>query len=438
MIRLLLAVFFLFPSVALANQVQEIITPKGIKAWLVEEHTLPLVAMKIAFKDAGFAYDAAGKEGCAGMAAALLMEGAGDLDSQAFNEALEDHAIQLSFTVDEDMLRLALNSLSEHKDKAFYYLGLALTKPRFDATALERVRGQTLSLLTQQEQSPAYILHRAWQKMAFGTHAYAHPLLGTREAVGAMTAADFSGFAQHYLTRGNMVIGVVGDITPAELAKLLDANLGSLPEKPAPDVTVGEVALPVQARQIVTQHDIPQTMVMFGTNGIKRTDPDYYTAYVMNQVIGGGGSLTSRLGKEIRIKRGLAYGVYTGLDSMFHAGMWQGAFATRNDKVGSALDILRTTLADFAANGPTDEEMSDAKRFLTGSFVLNLDSNEDVANYLISMQLYNLGRNYFEVRNQLISAVRKEDVKRLAAKLTRPENLLVVMVGKPNLAAGAP
>jgi len=422
-------------SPAYATQVQEVTSPGGIKAWLVEEHALPLVAIKMAFRNSGTAYDPKGKEGRATMTAALLLEGAGDMDSRAFNEALENDAIELNFATDEDSFRASLVTLSEHKEKAFSYLGLALTHPRFDDSATERVRSQTLSTLAQEEKNPSYILHRQWEQAAFGQHPYANPALGSKESVSALARSDFADVAQHYLTHENILIAVVGDMTVAELSHLLDAHFATLPAHYAADVTVPEVSLPSQAKQRIVQNPIPQTMAIFATQGVKRDDPRYYAAYVMNYIIGGA-DLRSRLAQEIRIKRGLAYSVYSMEEPMIHGAVWKGGFATRNAQVGSAVTALHSTLQEFADYGPTDKEMQDAKTYITGSFVLGLDSNADIANYLISMQLYHLGRDYLDKRNGLIEAVSKDDVKAIAKKLTDPSHLVMVMVGQPDLSAG--
>ena len=430
---LLLSSVLCHPSSSYATEVQEVTSPGGLKAWLVEEHALPLVAVKILFKNSGSAYDPPGKEGLAGMTSALLLEGAGDLDSHAFNEQIENHAIQLNFGIDEDLFRGSVESLSEHKDKAFATMAMALTHPRFDASAIERVRAQTQSILTREEQEPHYILHRAWEKLAFGTHPYGRSSLGTKESIAAISKDDFIRFTQHYLSKENILISVVGDITPAELGRLLDAHFSSLSEHYAPDVKLEPVRLPEKAQQIVSDFDVPQTTVFFGENGLMRSDPSYYSTYVMNQILGGGGALTSRLGIEIRTKRGLAYTVNSGLEPMDYSALWVGSFATRNEKVGAAMQVLRDTLQDFSRNGPTDQEMADAKKHLTGSFVLGLDSNGEIANFLLSMQLHHLGRDYLDKRNAIIMAVKKEDVKAVAKKLLDPSHLLVVMVGKPNL-----
>jgi zinc protease len=367
------------------------------------------------------------------MVAAMLLEGAGDMDSRAFNEQIENHAVRLNFGADEELFYASVESLSEHRDKAFSYMAMALTQPRFDESAIERVRAQALSILKQEEQEPNYILQRQWEKLAYGSHPYGKPVLGTGESLKAITKSDMTRFVEHYLSRENLIIAVVGDITPAELAKLMDAHFSGLGQHYNPDVKVADVQLPQEAVQKVVDFDIPQTVVLFGANGIPREDPRYYAAYVMNEIIGGGGALTSKLGVEIRQKRGLAYSAYSYLNPLQHCPVWMGGFATRNEKAGEALDVLRKTLQDFSRNGPTDKEVMEAKQHLTGSFVLSLDSNADIASFLINMQLYHLGQDYFDKRNSLMEKVTKAQVKAAAGTLTDPNHLLVVMVGKPDL-----
>lgn len=429
---MLVAVFCLMPVAAHATQVQEVVSDKGVKAWLVEDHALPLVAVKVLFRDSGAAYDAKGKGGRAMMTAEMLMEGAGALDSPAFTKALENRAIELGFAADDDGFTGAFNSLSEYSADAFSYMGMALKQARFDKDALERVRQQMLTALAEQEKEPGYLLHKQWDKQVFGDHPYANPVMGTKESVKALSAADLQGFVKAYLTRDHLVIAVVGDMTPAALKVQLDAQFAQLPAKAAPDVVVSEVALPAAAKQVVVDSDIPQTMAIFGTQGVKRDDPAFYDAYVMNYMLGGGG-LNSVLYTELREKRGLTYSISTGLSPMEHAGVWTGGFATRNDKVGEAVAALKEALQRFAAQGPTDDELRRAKQYLTGSFVMNLDSNHDIANYLISMQVNHLGIDYFDKRNGLMNAVTKEGVKAIAAKMVDPKGLQLVMVGKPVL-----
>jgi zinc protease len=434
----LIVILASFAHPAFAAEVKEVTSKGGFTAWLVEEHALPLVSVEIAFRDAGYAYDAPGKEGRANMTAAMLTEGAGDMDSNAFTQALESHAIRFNASVDGEIFTASTESLSEYKDLAFTYLGLALTKSRFDSDAIERTRRQTLSLIKQQEESPGYLASFGWDQMAYGKHPYAKQQLGVAGSVDSLGKSDLEYVAEHYLTKENIMIAVVGDITPDELSKLLDEHLGKLPAKYAPDVKIDDMTLPNAGNAVVMDFNIPQTIVMFGTNGLKRNDPDYFAAYVMNQILGGGGSLNARLGTEIREKRGLAYSVGSYLDPMQHAAAWRGTFATRNEKVGDAIEVFRDTLKTFADKGPTDKEMTDAKQYLTGSFVLGLDSNAAIASFLINMQFNKLGKDYLDKRNSLVEAVKKSDVEAVTKRIVNPDNMLIVMVGTPKLHEVAP
>ena len=423
--------FLLLPSICLATEVKEITSSNGFKAWLVEEHALPLVAVRITFRASGSAFDPDGKEGRANMTSALLMEGAGDLDARAFSDAVESRAIGMTMGVDEDLFNVSLESLSEHKDKAFYYLGLALTKPRFDTNAIERVKNQTLSIINEQQSRPGYLISRGWREIAFGAHPYGKEPLGTQATLPDLAKSDFENYAKRYLTKQNILVSAVGDITPEELSRLLDEHLGALPDRYDPDSSVAEVTLPTTAHTKTIALDVPQTMVAFGSAGIKRSDPDYLAAYVMNQILGGGGSLSAKLGREIREKRGLAYAVFSELDPLAHAGSWRGGFATRNEQVDDAISVLNDTLRDFANHGPADQEFKDAKTYLTGAFPLSLDSNADIAQFLIVMQLNQLGIDYLDRRNAMIEAITKDHVAAMAKKLADPARLQIVLVGKP-------
>lgn len=419
-----------FNAAAHATKVQEIVSDKGLTAWLVEEHSLPLLAVRVAFKKSGSAYDPKSKEGLANMTAALLMEGAGNLDARSFAEALESHAIAMNMNVDEDFFNASAECLSEHADKTFSYLGMALTNPRFDSSSIKRVKSQTISIINQQKTRPGYILHRGWQEIAYGNHPYGRPAIGTQNSINSLDSYDFRHYLGRYLTKENIVISVVGDITPDKLKKLLDKYFSALPKKYNPDSKIKNINLPVEAKTKIIQFDIPQTMVTFGTQGIKRKDPDYMTAYVMNHMLGGG-TLNTRLGKEIREKRGLAYSVFSYLNPMDYAASWKGGFATRNEQAITAVDILKKTLRDFASNGPTKSEFEDSKKYLKGAFVLKLGSNANIAHFLSSMQINELGIDYLEKRNRLVDNVSKEAVEDMARRLADDSKILTVMVGKP-------
>lgn len=420
-----------------ATQVQEVVTPSGIRAWLVEEHALPLLAIRVAFTDSGYAHDPEATVGTSNMVAAMLMEGAGELDSAAFNALLESHAIRMNTSSDEDKIEAFVEALSEKKELAFAYLGLALSKPRFDNSAMERVRRQTFSLIERQQQDPGYAAYRALYQAAFQSHPYARPALGTRETVTAISKTDLQTFASQRLTRANMLVAVSGDITASELSDLLEKHFSSLPQQFTTSTTVTDVVVPAQEQSVFVPFSLPQTVVFFGTQGLKRTDPAYFTGHVMNHIIGGG-TLNSLLGNEIREKRGLAYSVSSAMSPMSHGSLWRGGFSTRTEKAPEAIETLKATLAQFAQNGPTDAQLKDAKDYLTGSFVLNLDSNAAITAFMIPMQEYNLGRDYFDTRNQQVSAVTREAVQALAKQLIDPQRLLLVTVGETNPTAKTP
>lgn len=417
---------------AFATIVKEIKTAGGITAWLVEEHSQPLISLSIAFRNSGTAYDPDGKEGRTAFTSAMLTEGAGDMDSESFSRALETHAIRLYFSADKDNFYAGLNILSEHKERAFSYLALALLAPRFDDDALARVKRQTLLAIKQQREKPDYRLSRAWQERIFSGHPYSKPEMGTQETVEKLSKNDLRDFTSRYLARSNMIVSVVGDITSDELSNLLDKNLSGLPTEYKPDVTLADITLPKEGKQVVIEQDIPQTMVRFGMEGLKRGDPDYIVGYVMNYLVGGG-TLTSLVNREIREKRGLTYSAATALNPMRHAAVFEGWFASRNEKAGEAVSVLRETLREFALNGTDESELSDAKRFLTGSFVVGLDSNAKIVNFLTMMQLHHLGIDYMDKRNNLIGEVTVQQVNDMAKRLINLDKLQIIMVGKPKL-----
>lgn len=418
-------------SFAHAAQVKEVVSPKGIKAWLVEEHALPLVAIKISFKGAGYAYDPADEQGRANMTAALLMEGAGSMDQREFAEALDSHAIHMNTSVGEDTFDLSLESLSEHKALAFSYAAMALTEPRFDGSAIERTKNQSLSIIKQQEQQPGYLLARAFKKAAYGKHPYGQEQVGTKDTLDSLSESDFRRVQERFLSRENMVIGAAGDITPEELAKLLDEYFGKLPAKYDPDTRLDEVTIAAGAEPTVIEYDIPQTIVQFGTQGIKRNDPNYIAAYVMNHILGGGGSLTSILGEELRETRGLTYSVGSFIEPMQYGAIWRGGFSSRNEDVRKAVNVLLASVKVFVDQGPTDKEVADAKQYLIDSFVLNLDSNADIASFLVNMQINALGIDYMDRRNSMVASVQKAQIMEMAKRLIDPEKMLLFMIGKP-------
>ena len=413
-------------TVARSANVEEVVSEMGIKAYLAQEPSIPLLSVSINFAG-GAATDPAGKEGRAYMIAGLLDEGAGNYDSQAFRRELEDNAIKLSFDADRDSFSGTLTTLTENLDHAFELLRLALTAPRLDEEPVERIRNQILTSLARRENDPDYISARRWFEVAFPDHAYGRPTRGTPETIAQLQVEDFREFVASRLALDNMTIGVAGDIDAQSLATLLDKTFGALPAKSKPAGIAP--TRPVVGQTEIVEMDIPQSVVTFGTKGIERSHPDYYAAYVANYILGGGG-FGSWLMEEVREKRGLAYSVYSYLYQTDFAPLMLGGVSTRNDQVAQSIAIIREQIAKMASGDVTEEQLNNAKLYLTGSFPLRQTSNGSIARMLVGMQLEELGVDYLEERNSFIDAVTIDDIKRAAA-LVFGNELSISVVGKP-------
>ncbi len=422
------------PSFA-AAEITRITTPGGLEVWYTREPSVPIITVSLAFRG-GSALDPAGRAGLATLAVSLLDEGAGTLDSQAFQRAVSDRAIRLNFDAGRDVVVANLSTISKHRTEAFRLLGLALTEPRFDAPAVERVRRQLLVSLANGENDPETVSARTWFHAVFPDHPYGVANDGTPEGVRAITVDDLRAFAAQRLARDNVVIGAAGDIAPEELATLIDGALGGLPAVAALH-TPGPATLASLGETIVRTMAIPQSVVTFGLPGIERSDPDFYAAYVMNHILGGGG-FTSRLYDEVRVKRGLVYSVYTYLRPLDNAALYLGGAATSNDRVAETIEVIRREIAKFAEAGATEAELDGAKRNLIGGFPLRFDNGAKIARMLVNLQLDSLGIDYFEHRNDLIDAVTLEDVQRVATRLLDPGRLTIVVVGAPEGLAPTP
>ena len=413
---------------ASAIEIQRVVSPGGIEAWLVEDYTVPLVTVDVAFEGAGAAQDPADKAGLANLVSGLLDEGAGTLGSAAFQERLKDEATQLSFDVGRDHFYGDLRTLSTGFEEGLGMLRLALVEPRFDPEAIERVRAQVITGIRSADRDPDERAARLWSRTAYPDHPYGRPTEGTQETVAAITRDDLVGFHRRSLARDNLHVAVVGAIDAATLGPLLDETFGDLPATaelaPVPDVT------PVGGLTVREQLPVPQTAVRFGMNGLKRADPDFMAAFVMNHILGGG-TFSSWLFEEVREKRGLAYSVYSYIVPFDAGGIFGGGTSTRADQAGEALGVILAQIERMAAEGPSEEELADAKRFLTGEYALRFSSSGAIARQLLAIQLEDLGIDYVDRRNALVEAVTLEDLRRVAGRiLSEPPTIALVGPGE--------
>lgn len=417
-----------------AARIQHLVSPGGIEAWFVQDATVPLVAMEYAFKG-GASQDPADKSGVGNMVASLLDEGAADLDSKTFHERLDRRAIQLSFEITRDTLRGSLRMLKDNSDEAFGLLHLSLTAPRFDTGDVERIRSQIIAGLRRDTTSPNALASRKFLQMAFGDHPYGRTNSGTLDSVPKIEVGDLRDYVRRVIARDHLKIAVVGDIDPAKLGKLLDQTFGALPAKgdlmPIPDIVA---AKPPQRAFIPL--DVPQTVVTFGGPGIARHDPNFMAAYIDNHILGGG-SLSSRLYKNVREKRGLAYSISESLLWMDHSALFVGMTGTRADRAGETVDAINAEVRRMAEDGPTQKELDEAKSYLKGSQMLALDTSSKLATGLLQYQMDGLGIDYIEKRNAIVDAVTLDQARQVAKQLWG-HGLLTVVVGRAPEAAAQP
>jgi zinc protease len=416
------------PVSAKAIEIERVISEGGIEAWLVEDHSLPIISFQFLFSG-GAATDPRSRAGLANMVSGLLDEGAGELDSQSFQRRLSDESISLSFSASRDNFAGSLKTLTRNRDEAFDLLRIALTEPRFDPDSVTRIRAQILAGIASRTNDPDRIAQQTFWEAIFPGHPYAQPLEGTAESVAAITEDDLRTFVTRRLARNELIVGVVGDMTADELKILLDKTFGALPER-SEAFTIPKVEPAAGGEVIVVQAENPQSRILFGQKGLYRDDPDYYAALVLNHILGGG-SFTSRLYDEIREKRGLAYSVYSYLLPLDSAALWLGGAGTENAAVSVSVELVKNQWANLRAFGVSQDELDKAKANLVGSFGLRFDSSSAIAGMLVAVQRRDLGIEFINERNDLIARVTLDDVNRVAARLLDPDALTVVVVGNP-------
>lgn len=422
----LAAAAFVLPVAAMDIQVVK--SPGGIEAWLVESRGLPIISLHAGF-DGGGRLDPQGKEGLAYLTSTLMNEGAGEFDSTAFMQKLDDKAIRFGASSDSDAFYLSLTTLSDNKAEAFDMMRLAIASPRFDQEAIERMKAQIFSYQKRLDEDPGSIANATWAERAFPGHPYGRRNQGTADSISAITRDDIAAYAAGFLGRDRLRVVVVGDIGADELGPLLDTLFAPIPaSRAAGDPPV--INLANAGKMDIVQRDIPQSVVVFGGPGIPMTDPDYRAAQVMNYILGGGG-FASRLMQELRAKRGLTYGVGTGLSAYRLGDIYFGSFATDNARVKEAIDLTKSEIVKLRDGGATAEEVADAKAYLTGSYPLRFDSNAKIASGLIGLYMSGFDKDYINRRNAEIEAVTVEQVNAVTKRLLDPNGFYFVVVGKP-------
>ncbi len=408
-------------------KIKEVISPGGITAWLVQDHSIPFTALELRFRG-GTSLDDPDKRGAVYLMSGLIEEGAGDMDARTYARELESLAASFSYRATDDTVSISARFLTENRDEVIDLLQTTIHEPRFDEDAIDRVRAQVISGLKSDQTDPSDIAGRSFAEMAYGDHPYASDGKGTIESVSSLTRDDIVAAYDNVFAKDRLYVGAVGDITAEELGVLLDKLLLDLPAtgKPIPD----KAKVTIDGGVSVVDFNTPQSVALFGQSGIDRDDPDFFAAYILNHILGGGG-FESRLMQEVREKRGLTYGVATYLVPKDLASVYLGSVSSANDRIAEAVEVIRQEWARAAAEGVTQKELDDAKTYLTGAYPLRFDGNGQIAGIMVGMQMENLPIDYIATRNDKVNAVTLEDVNRVASELLDPESLHFTIVGKP-------
>ena len=416
----------LVASRAEAVEIKEVTTPLGIKAWLVEDRSTPVVALSFSFAS-GSSSDPENAQGLTSLTASLLTDGAGKLDAQAFKQRQEDASVGLGFGASLENVSGSLRLLSAHRDEAFELLRLAVSEPRFDPDRIEQRRSQIIVGLSQADQRPASVAQRTMMAAVFAGHPYAANSSGVRENLPTVTRQQIKDRAASVLTRNGLIVTAVGDIDAAELSRQLDRAFGGLPAgAPRPELPIWTP--PTKPQSVSVDRPVPQSSVLIALPAIPRDDPDWHAAVVLAHILGGGQQ--SRLFTEVREKRGLAYSVSSSLRTQRNASLLVVATGSASERVGESLRVIKAELVRIR-EGVTDSELAEAKTYLSGSLALSLDSSSSVANLLHGLQIDRQPRDYLDRRAALIGAVKAEDVRRVAGRILREEAMTTVVVGRP-------
>src|SRR5271166_2809689 len=412
-----------------AVNVRTVVTPQGLTLWLVESYAVPLVSLEFAMRG-GSTQDPPGKAGMGMLLAALLDEGAGDLDSQAFQRALDEKAVELSFHPDRDAMSGRMRTLVKNLDRATELLRLAVNAPRFDEEPFLRVREHANARLRHDANDPGSVAAKAWKANAFPSHPYGQPTDGSLESLALIERGDLVAAAKRLLARDQLVIAIVGAIDERGAADLADKAFADLPAKAdlkpvaaAPFAGLGKI-------DAITL-DVPQSTIRFGRPGLMREDPDYIASVVAAHVLGGSGNMTSRLFREVREKRGLAYTVFGNFYAYDHGAFYYGGTTTKNERARESFDVAAHEIRDVALKGLSDEELEKGKTYLIGSYPLRFDTSVKIASQLVHIQLEGRSPEWLVERNRQIAAVTGESLKRAANRAFGDGSLYTTVVGKP-------
>ncbi len=433
----LIIIFMLFIVMFSANSfaadkvldIKEITTDKGIKIWYVEDKSLPIISMSFGFKGAGAVNERADKQGLVQLLSNTMDEGAGKYNSQEFQKILADNSISLYFSSNRDDFTGNLKTLSKYRDKAFELLKLAINEPRFDEEAVSRMKQANIARIKSSLSNPEWIAARIMNDVAYNGHPYAQNSGGTIKTIENIKIDELKKYTKTYFGKNNLMIAVTGDIGEDELKTRIDDIFGDLDDVKISDKE--KISIKSSGEIIFYEMDIGQSVIRIYQNGIDKNHPDYQAAKVMNHILGGGG-FGSRLTEEVREKRGLTYGIYSGFISMDYADLFKISTSTKNESVNEAIAIIKTEINKISENGVSQKELDDARNYLLGSLPLSLSSTDRISALMLNLQLSGRTADYLDIRKKEIENLKIEDIKRAASEILNSNLMNIVIVGKGN------
>ena len=411
------------------------LTPKrteldnGVVLLTSEQRALPMISIELLI-DAGARYDGGGQEGLANLAARLLTYGTKRRSALQISDALDFIGASLSTGCSENLASVSMTILKKDLSTGLALLAEALTQSTFPQEEIERQKQSIVASLKARDEEPGDIAERRFAAAQFPNSPYGRPVEGTESSVRAISQKGLREFYERYYRPNRTIIAVVGDVTAEEIDEALNQAFSSWKkgEPGGKPLVPSATGAPTSIR---VDKELTQANIIMGHEGVTRGNPDYYAIQVMNNILGGGG-FSSRVVDSIRNERGLAYSVYTYFNADKSHGTFQFVMQTKNDSAREAMRIAREEIERIRREPVSDQELNDAKDYLTGSFPLRLDTNRKVANFLAQVEFFQLGLDYPDRYGDFIRKVTREDVLRVAKRYLQPEKLITVVVGNQN------
>ncbi len=404
----------IFKNETFSTNVEEIVSREGIKAYYFEDHTNPIISLSFMFKNAGTAFDDDGEEGIANMAAALLTEGAGNMKAQELKEELEDKAITIYYTADNDDFSGGMKTLKNNLREAGDLLRLTLADPRFDRADIKRIREQMLTAINQQVEYPESTLDILWAQELYGSHPYGRNPVGKKADIKEIDKEKLQKFVKNRFSKSNLIVGIAGDISKTDAEKFLDKVFGGLPDNGS-RAFVKDADVVFDGREKNISMPLPQSIAVFAAQGTPRSGDDFYPLYIANQIFGGSG-LTSRLAKSAREDRALTYGVYSYLSLGDKSQLLKGRFSSTPENFQKVKAIVDEEWQKIAEKGVTPAELEETKNYMIASYNLRFASLDQISAILVMMQKDGLGKDFLQKRNGYVEAVTLDEVNAAAAK----------------------